>query len=162
MELMELGSTIRAAREASGISQGDLARMVALSRVTVNYAERGRVAIGADALLRIMAALGMSVVAPSPERPKRATDLLARQASVSYRQPIPASAVNRAFVTGIVEERYQAHIATMLDEASDALLLAGVREAAARSDVPVARVWSNVKTLAEALRSPHPRWQRAA
>jgi len=58
VEPNELGETIRRARVESGLSQLDLARMSDLSRATINYAEAGRVAIGSDALLRILHLLG--------------------------------------------------------------------------------------------------------
>ncbi|MSO26503.1 MAG: XRE family transcriptional regulator [Candidatus Nanopelagicales bacterium] len=41
MELAELGATIRRTRLASGISQAQMARMVGVSRATINYAETG-------------------------------------------------------------------------------------------------------------------------
>ena len=54
MELAEPGATIRRNRLASGINEAQLARMAGVSRATINYAETGRSAIGADARLRIL------------------------------------------------------------------------------------------------------------
>ena len=87
MELAELGASIRRTRLASGISQAQLARMAGVSRATINYAETGRSAIGADALLRILPPLGLSIastrsVAGREDRP--AVELLATSVSVIF------------------------------------------------------------------------------
>lgn len=162
MELVALGALLRGAREASGLSQGDLARLTGISRVTVNYAERGRVAIGTDALLRILRVLGMAISGPDGSARGSALDLLARQASVSYRTPMTAHTLADVLTTGEYAEQSIPHLATMLDEASDAMILRAVRETAAAQGVSPARIWRNVKALAASLQSPHPRWHRAA
>ena len=160
MDLHELGDTIRRTRVASGISQAQLARMAGVSRATLNYVEQGRSAIGADALLRILPPLGLSIVTaemPSSDS-KQAIELLAASASVSYRVPITPNDVERAVVTGAIEERWLPHIATIVDEASDPMLLRAVREISLQTSVPATQIWRNMKNLAHAVASPHPRW----
>lgn len=157
---MELGSTIRAARVASGISQAQLARIAGISRATLNYAEQGRSALGADALLRILPPLGLSIMSTSTtdQSDQQAVEHLASSASVSYKDTIPAVEVQRALVTGNFDHRWLPHIATIVDEASDAMLLRAVREVSAASSKPAATVWRNLKKLALAVASPNPRW----
>ena len=161
MDLVELGATIRRTRLASGISQAQLARMAGVSRATINYAETGRSAIGADALLRILPPLGLSIastrsVAGREDRP--AVELLATSASVSFKETIPVAEVERALVTGTFADPWLPHITTIIDEASNSLLLRAVREIAAQTFLPAATIWRNLRSLAEAVSSPNTRW----
>lgn len=157
---MELGATIRSAREASGISQGQLARMAGISRATLNYAEQGRSAVGADALLRIFSPLGLGIVprATQGRAIDSAVHMLASSASVSFAKPIPSSEVERAFVTGQFDDRWLPHIAAIVDEASDSLLLRAIREVATAHAMPPSTLWRHLKSIASALASPNPRW----
>ena len=162
MDIVELGGMLRQARETSGVSQGDLARMIGVSRVTINYAEQGRVAIGADTLLKMLSVLGMSITGPDADPRGSAFDLIARQASVSYRDAVTASEIARSFATGECDERTLPYLATILDEVSDGLLLRAVREVAQAEGIVPARVWRNVRALATQVKSPHARWRHAA
>jgi len=162
VDLIELGGTIRAARQAAGISQGDLARMAGCSRVTVNYAEGGRVAVGADVLIRLLRPLGLCIADTRTTAGTNALELLARLGSVSYRDAVAPADVASAFATGAVDERWLPHVATILDEAPDALLLRAIRTVADREGLPATTVWRTVRRLAADIGSPHPRWQHAA
>ena len=161
MELAELGASIRRTRLASGISQAQMACMVGVSRATINYAETGRSAIGADALLRILPPLGLSIaptrsVAGRADRP--AVELLATSASVSFKETIPAAEVERALVTGTFADLWLPHITTILDEASNSLLLRAVREIAAQTSLPASIIWRNLRALAQTVASSNTRW----
>lgn len=160
MDVVELGALLRRARERSGLSQGDLARMAGLSRATVNYAERGRVGIGADALIELMALLDISLNPTLDDN--RAIRLLAQTASVSYREKLSSAVLLRAFGEGSVPKKWVPHIATLLDEAPDRLLLRGVREVARKTRQPVESIWRNVQLLAETTDSTNPRWRHVA
>ena len=162
VDIVELGGMLRQAREASGVSQGDLARMIGVSRVTINYAEQGRVAIGADTLLQLLSVLGMSITGPEAGPRRSALDLIAGQASVSYRDAVTASQIGRSFATGECDEPTLPYLATILDEVSDGLLLRAVREVAQAEGIVPARVWRNVRALATQVKSPHARWRHAA
>ncbi len=161
MDLTELGATIRRTRVESGISQLDLARMSKLSRATVNYAEQGSVAIGADALLRILQTLGLSIGGPRTSQGSSAVSLLAATASVSFRDDISTEEVERVLISGRVEEQWLAHIATIIDETSNAMLLRAVREIAMRTGISSSIIWRNLKCLSAELTSPHERWHHA-
>lgn len=161
MELAELGATIRETRLASGISQAQLAQMTGVSRATLNYTELGRSALGADALLRILAPLGLGISSGrrgSNGDSRQAVELLAASASVSFKETIPVSEVERAMLSGSCPDTWLPHIATIVDEASDATLLRAVRELAERQGTPSARIWRNIRRLASECASPHPRW----
>lgn len=157
---MELGSAIRRTRLASGITQAQLARIAGVSRATLNYAEQGRSAVGADALLRILPPLGLAIGPRAVDSPgsKQAIDLLATSASVSYKDTVPVAEVERALVEGTVEDRWVPHIATMIDEASDSLLLQAVRDVSVRRSQSASQIWRHLQNLARTLASPHPRW----
>lgn len=160
MELAELGETLRAAREASGVSQAQLARMVGVSRATLNYAEQGRSALGSDALMRLLPPLGLALLPDTPSRQGAvpAVTLLAASASVSFKDVMPATVLEDAMVTGAFEERWLPHMARVADEASDAMLLRAVREVAKKTSVPAGRIWRNLRDMARVVASPNPRW----
>jgi len=156
----ELGVLLRKARTDIGLSQGDLARMSGLSRQTINYAEQGHVGLGADSLLNLMGLLGIRF----EQRPEdeRALALLAKTASVSYRETLPVPTLLKVLRDGVLPDRWLPHIATLLDEAPGDLLLQGVREVAVRSGRPSQQIWRNASTLAEQTKSTHPRWRHVS
>lgn len=161
MELSDLGATIRSTRLASGLSQAQLARMAGISRATLNYTEQGHSALGADALLRILASLGLRIspaTSPDDRRTVSAIDLLAASASVSFKESIPGSEVEAALVTGVVDARWLPHIAVIIDEASDVTLLRALRETSEKTSVTPATIWRNLRSIARQISSPHPRW----
>ena len=160
MELAELGMTIRTARVASGISQAQLARLAQVSRATLNYAEQGRSALGADVLMRLLPPLGLAILphAPMGQGSVPAIDLLAASASVSFKESIPPAEVEHLLLTGNFTEEWLPHVATILDEASDATLLRAVREVSAKTSVKATLIWRNLKRSATAIASPNPRW----
>lgn len=160
VELLELGATIRHARQTSGISQAQLAAMTGISRATLNYAEQGRSALGADALLRILDVVGLRIL-PIPAQRQDAVPavaLLADGASVSFKESIPASVVERILAAGAFDEQWLPHVARIVDEASDATLLRAVREVSSKTSIPASRVWRNLRDLAIQVASPNPRW----
>lgn len=160
VDVEELGVLLRQARSDIGLSQGDLARMSGLSRQTINYAEQGRVGLGADSLLDVMGLLGIRFERSSED--ERALALLARTASVSYRETLPAPTLLKVLRDGVLPDRWLPHIATLLDEAPGDLLLRGVREVAHRSGRPPQEIWRNAQELAKQTASTHPRWRHVS
>lgn len=160
VDVEELGLLLRQARSDVGLSQEDLARMSGLSRQTINYAEQGRVGLGADSLLALMGLLGIRLAQSSED--ERALTLLAKTASVSYRETLPAPTLLKVLRDGVLPDRWLPHIATLLDEAPGDLLLRGVREVARRSGRPAQEIWRNAQKLAKQTASTHPRWRHVS
>lgn len=63
-----VGVTIRAAREALGITQGELAHVIGLSRTSLTNIELGRQRIFVDQLVEVADALRIPVASLIPER----------------------------------------------------------------------------------------------
>lgn len=64
----QIGVTLRRAREALGMTQGELAQLVGLSRTSLTNIELGRQRILVDQLVELATALHISVVSLIPER----------------------------------------------------------------------------------------------
>ena len=163
MNSAELGSSIQNARLAAGLTQADLAAIVGVSRATVNYLENGRADIGIESLLRMLEVLDLSInlVTRDPRRDQGATALAAKSAGVSYRDPLPTSALRNVMLTGEIDPRFVGQIAHVIDELPTEMLLRGVRETARTSDRPVKALWKNLRTAAKLTRSPQQRWHLA-
>jgi transcriptional regulator with XRE-family HTH domain len=56
----QLGQAILVAREASGLSQGELGRRAGLNRKFIYRLESGRGSVNVDKTLRVLAALGLA------------------------------------------------------------------------------------------------------
>ncbi len=62
----ELGSSIRAARKAISLTQGDLAAACGVSPRFISELERGRASAGIGRVLRVLNMLGLQVVLEDP------------------------------------------------------------------------------------------------
>lgn len=137
MTLHDLAPLIHARRTALGLSQDRLAKLCGLSRATVNQLENGTlVNLGASKLLA----------------------LLSQTASVSYRRVLQPAELTQALVQGDLPEAITPHIATLLDKAPLALILAAVEQAALTTRTPPKTLWKHLVQWAHALQSPTPAW----
>ncbi len=66
---MDVGSTIRAAREAAGLTQAQLAERSGTSQATLSAYEHGRKMPSAETLGRVLAATGSRLVVEPASRP---------------------------------------------------------------------------------------------
>lgn len=95
-----------------------------------------------------------------PERADdRALSLLAQSASVSYRTVLPPETLERVLLGGELPEQWMPHVATLLDEAPDDLLMHGIRIVARTSGVPEQEIWRTAQKLAEMTQSTNRRWR---
>jgi len=130
-----------------GLSQARLAHLAGLSRATINELEAGRIDLGIAKVLRIAQILGMKLGIFDEATPSGGwLETAARSASVSYRTSMPAVALAQAIRTGVIDEEYRPHIATLLEEASPAVLVKAVA-AAFPGKVPKS-AWRNVARMA--------------
>ena len=128
-QIAALGTELRARRQRLGLSQSRLAAMTGLSRASVNAFESGTTDLGIAKVLRITQVLGTDLrLDPSAAKPGGWLRTAAAAASVSYREPLPAPVLSRAMKTGEVPAKYLPHLATLLEEASPALLMRALTE----------------------------------
>jgi HTH-type transcriptional regulator/antitoxin HipB len=91
----DLGAAVRAARHARGLTQGDLAARLGLTRATVASYETGRRAIPAETLLRIARVCGQPLAFFEPPADTRA-------ATAAPQPPAPADPQQRAALQALV------------------------------------------------------------
>lgn len=133
MRIQELGSEIRKARTARGLTQAQLAHATDLSRETLNLLESGLVRdLGIRKVWAVLDHLGLSVTLQQGTRPRRPDymRMACASASVSFKTALTENELIHALVTGKVPAKRASHLRTLLDEAPVALLRALVEEAA--------------------------------
>lgn len=149
-----IGSTVRAYRKASGLSQKDLAKAAGVSRATLNYLESGRedLEIGASKLLAVLAVLGIPVEVP--EQVDRAGDEALVEDALSGLGKggrLSEGDLMEAFASGRIPPKAESGLAAFLEHAPEGAGLAAVRLAAARSGNPAKEISRNGRALAKAL-----------
>jgi transcriptional regulator with XRE-family HTH domain len=159
MNLADIGQLVQARREALGLSQARLARLGGLSRATVNQLENGNlVDLGAAKLMALLNLLGMDLAAQTRAPRAQALALLSQTASVSYKTALTPEALTAALLDGTLPAALVPQVATLLDEAPLALIVAGVEEVAARTHTPPRTLWKHLTTWAQQLQSPRAIW----
>lgn len=160
MNLSELGSLVRARREALGLSQQRLAQMAGLSRTTINCLETGKLTdLGIAKVYELLEVIGLSLYAEVHKHPhSNAAWMASRTASVSYRDPMTPEELLQALSTGRIPLGREAHLATLIDEAPLSLLVSSVEMAAQQSAVPAKHIWKHVSEWARTFHSPRKAW----
>ena len=133
MRIQELGSEIRRARKARGLTQAQLANVTGLSRETLNLLESGLVRdLGIRKVLAVIDHLGLSVTLQQGTRPRRPdyVRMACTSANVSVKTALTEDELIHALVTGKVPAKRAPHLRTLFDEAPVALLQALAEEAA--------------------------------
>lgn len=133
MRIQELGSEIRRARQARGLTQAQLARAAGLSRETLNLLESGLVRdLGIRKVLAVLEHLGLSLTLQQGGRPRRPdyVSMACTTANVSFKSALTEDELIHALVTGKVPEKRAPHLRTLFNEAPEALLQGLAEEAA--------------------------------
>ncbi|MBI3917527.1 MAG: helix-turn-helix domain-containing protein [Betaproteobacteria bacterium] len=133
MRIQELGSEIRRARQAQGLTQAQLARAIGLSRETLNLLESGLVRdLGIRKVLAVLDHLELGVTLQHGMRLRRPDYLrtACTSANVSFKSALTEDELIHALVTGKVPAKRGPHLRTLFDEAPLALLQGLVEEAA--------------------------------
>ena len=143
MNLFEIGALVQSRREQLALTQIQLARSSGLSCATVNQLEGGTLKeLGVTKLLVLFDLLGLDMIAGQPKQLRHALQMASQSASVSYKTVMQPKELQTALVSGVVPASLVAHIATFLDEAPLALLVAAVQEAAQRGRVSPRTMWA--------------------
>lgn len=154
LNLMEVGETVQARRNALGLSQTRLAHLSGLSRQTISGLESGALQdLGFNRVAQVLNILGLDSPVPvvRTRSQKDGLWMAAKTASVSYKQELDVATLADALVQGQVPQKYIAHIAHLLDEAPIPLLVMAVEDAAERKRVAPRSIWRNVARLAKDL-----------
>ena len=73
-----------------------------------------------------------------------ALGVAAQTASVSYRDRLTASILERSLVSGAIPEQFRAHVASLINEAPAPVLIRAVDEAAKRHQINPEAIWKNL------------------
>lgn len=155
-QLASLGAQIRARRRKLGLTQARLAAMTSLSRASINALEAGTTDLGLAKVIRIAQVLDLDLrLGTRVGRGKFDwVATAASSASVSYRRQMPAAVLVRAVTTGQAASSYLPHIATLLEEASPALLVRTLEEIYP-AGVP-REAWDTLSRLSRLTRTARP------
>ncbi|WP_173942142.1 helix-turn-helix domain-containing protein [Polynucleobacter antarcticus] len=160
MNLRSIGQQVFERRTALGLTQERLGKLCNLSRSTINQLENGSLSdLGVKKLEALLEILNLSLEAKVRGTTLNALELASRTASVSYKTKILKSDLEKVLVTGKLSKKVLPHIATLLDEAPLALLVAAVEQAALRSHITAKKIWSNIDLLARELHLPRQVWK---
>lgn len=152
--LAQTGSAIKSRRTELGLSQSQLAKMAGLTRQTISGLENGTLNdLGFNRVCAVLNVIGLNPgTYPAGLRSnKRALQMAAGTASVSYRQALSPVVLAHTFATGTLPENVVAQVATLLDEAPFPLLVMAVEEAAEQEHVAPQLVWKNIARMSGAL-----------
>jgi len=159
MNLSDIGQLVHARRSVLGLSQAQLATLSGLSRATINQLEGGTlVDLGAAKLIALLNLVGITLDAGASKGHQSALQSISRSASVSYKTLLDPNALATALVDGVLPKQLTPHIATLLDEAPMALIVAAVEEVAAISSTSPKLLWKHVFHWARELQSPRGVW----
>jgi transcriptional regulator with XRE-family HTH domain len=152
---------VQSRREQLGLTQLQLTRLAGLSRETVSQLEEGTLKeLGVNKLLILFDLLGLDLASGQPKQLRHALQMASQSASVSYKTVMQPKELQTALVSGVVPVSLTAHIATFLDEAPLALLVAAVQEAAQRGRVPMKLIWQHLEQWAVEFQSPRAVWAK--
>jgi transcriptional regulator with XRE-family HTH domain len=160
--LRELGSAVRQRRQEMGLSQQQLAELVALSRATVNELETGKLKnLSANRIERFANEMGFAVGLVGARRPggKSALEAAARVASVPYKSELPPNVLLDAIKNGTVPPGYIPHLRILLEEAPVAILGDIADELHQVHKIPKPDTWKRMRVLAGVLKSDRRLWQ---
>jgi transcriptional regulator with XRE-family HTH domain len=125
MRIQDLGSEIRSARLAQGLTQAQLAAQARLSRETLNLLENGLVKeLGIRKVLAVLDRLGLGLAVERARRPRKPdyVRMACTTANVSFKSALTEDELIHALITGKVPAKRSAHVRTLLDEAPGGLL----------------------------------------
>ncbi|MEI7571141.1 MAG: helix-turn-helix domain-containing protein [Alcaligenaceae bacterium] len=161
MNLFEIGALVQSRREQLGLTQHQLTRLAGLSRETVSQLEEGTLKeLGVNKLLILFDLLGLDLASGQPKQLRHALHMASQSASVSYKTVMQPKELQTALVSGVAPVSLIAHIATFLDEAPFALLVAAVQEAAQRGRVSMNLIWRHLEQWAIEFQSPRSVWAK--
>ena len=159
MNLLNVGQTIKARRQALGMSQERLAKLCGLSRATINQLECGALHdLGASKLFHILGLLGIGIDLHPKTGQTHALTLVSQTASVSYNTTLQPDTLGQALLSGQYPPSMTPHFATLLDETPLSLIVGAVQEVAQNNPQTAKQVWKHLCKWAREFGSPRQVW----
>ena len=159
MNLRQIGAKVKQHRTQLGLLQEQVAKLVGLSRATVNRLENGTLNdIGYAKLNIILDVLGINLQANEASSLKSGLAVAAKSASTSYRIALTPDALSDLLRTGEVPTQFQPHVMALLEEIPLPVLVKAVSEAAS-NDVPSSKIIKNLQHLAKEWHICREVWQ---
>lgn len=161
----QLAQAVRAAREAAGWTQAQLAERARVGLKFLYELESGKDTLRTDKVLDVLKVLGLHLlVAREPQAAYQVAPdyigMACTSAGVSLREPLSPDELVKALLTGKAPQDRRAHLVVLLEEAPDELL-SGLIEQVGRWATP-AKVAANLKRIAAELgvRARPTRWRK--
>lgn len=159
----QLAEAVRAAREAAGWTQAQLAERAQVGLKFLYELESGKDTLRTDKVLDVLKVLGLHLlVAREPQAAYQVAPdyigMACTSAGVSLREPLTPDELVKVLLTGKVPRERRAHLVVLLEEAPDELL-SGLVDQVGRWATP-AKVAANLKRIAAELgvRARPTRW----
>lgn len=158
MNLVELGGRVRAKRLQTGLSQGHLAKLTGLSRVTINQLENGTLKdLGYSKLKTVFDVLGVDMQIQQSDGVRSALAVAARTVSTSYRDVLTPEMLSEILRSGMAPDRYHPHLMTLLDETPLPIVVKAIAEAST-SDTPAKKIMKHLTRWAHEWKTRRMVW----
>ncbi len=155
MRLEQIGSEIRRRRQASRLTQAQLASKAGITRTTLNQLENGTVGdLGVRKILAVLdqLSLELSIRPVAESRDRDYLRIATVTASVSFKDPLTEQELLRAMLTGKVPAGRRPHLRMLFEEARPQIMKGLVSQLGQWTSS--AKLQKNVARIADALGSP--------
>lgn len=153
MLLQELGSAVRTARNARGLTQVQVAAAAGLSRNTLNRLENGLFPdLGVKKAEAILERLGMKMAVIPVDAKAKSPDFIGMAcmtASVSFKEMLTPEELVHALLSGKPAPGKEAHLIALIEEAPTSLLSGLIQQVGGWTKA--GKVEKNVKKIADQL-----------
>lgn len=159
MQLREIGRRVAERRATLQLTQGQLASLAGLSRLTINQLEAGKLKdLGAAKLISLLHLLGLSLDVRDA-RPRRGLLKASISANVSYQQEVTPEQLAEVLSSGELPGELEAPVATLLDETPLPVVVQAVEEAATVRNVPPKQIWKHLALWSQNMHLYRQVWQ---
>lgn len=159
MHLHEIGQAVSCRRASLQLTQGQLAKLAGLSRLTINQLEAGKLKdLGVMKLFTLLQVLGLDVSLQEKQNQRGLFKAMVA-ANVSYRQTVTEEELADVLASGELPRELESPVSALLDEAPLPTVVSAVEEASARRGVPPKQVWKHLAHWSRDLHLYRHVWQ---
>jgi transcriptional regulator with XRE-family HTH domain len=161
MDISTIGTIIKRERKSCGLTQGALAGVSHVSRVTIVNLENGKGGeIGAVKLSEIAENLGISLF--SMGHKVDFIKMTLGNVNTSYKNTMSASDLEKLMLSGKIQPGLEGQVMHLLDETPTSLLTSTVKQIALKQNIPAKLIWKNLTQIASDIQSPNKFWSYLA